>query len=61
VTIGSLDDPEPARPVVQFGVEGKLSWTGALDALPVKRTEDWMRENQIAHVDSRQYAAHEGA
>jgi hypothetical protein len=61
VTIGSLDDPERARPVVQFGIEGKLSWTGGLDGLPVKRTEDWMRENSIAHIDSRQYAAHEGA
>jgi len=61
VTIGSLDDPEPARPVVQFGVEGKLSWTRGLDQLPVKRTEDWMRENRIAHIYSRQYAAHEGA
>jgi hypothetical protein len=61
VTIGSLDDPEAARPVVQFGSEGKLSWTGGLDRLPAKRTEDWMRENRIPHIDSRQYAAHEGA
>jgi len=61
VTIGSLDDPERARPVLQFGIEGKLSWTGGLDALPSERTEDWMRENRIAHIDSRQYAAHEGA
>lgn len=61
VTIGSLDDPERVRPVLQFGIEGKLAWTGALDALPVKRTEDWMRENRIAHIASRQYAAHEGA
>jgi hypothetical protein len=35
--------------------------TGGLDALPTKRTEDWMRENNIAHIDSRQYAASEGA
>jgi len=61
VTIGSLDDPEPARPVLQFGIESKLSWTGSLDALPVKRTEDWMRENAIAHIESRQYAGAEGA
>jgi hypothetical protein len=61
VTIGSLDDPEAARPVVQFGIEGKLAWTGALDALPVKCTEDWMRENRIVHIASRQYAAHERA
>ena len=55
VTIGSLDDPEAVRPELQFGIEGKLSWTGGLDALPAKRTEDWMRENNIAHIDSRQY------
>jgi hypothetical protein len=61
VTIGSLDDPEPASPVLQFGIEGKLSWTGSLNALPAQRTEDWMREHRIAHIDSRQYAAHEGA
>ena len=60
VTIGSLDDPEPARPVLQFGVEGKLSWTGGLDRLPQMRTEDWMRENRIAHIDSRQHAARKG-
>jgi hypothetical protein len=61
VTIGSLDDPEPARPELQFGIEGKLSWTGALDGLPVMRTDEWMRENNIARIDSRQNAAHEGA
>jgi hypothetical protein len=60
VTIGSLDDPEPARPTLQFGIEGKLSWTGGLDQLPVKRTEDWMRENRIAHMYSGQYVAHGG-
>ena len=60
VTIGSLDDPEPARPVLQFGIEGKLSWTGALEGLPTQRTEEWMRENNIAHIDSRQYAAQQG-
>ena len=60
VTICSLDDPEPARPVLQFGIEGKLSWTGALDGLPTERTEDWMRENNIAHIESRQHVAQQG-
>ena len=60
VTIGSLDDPEPARPELQFGIEGKLSWTGELDALPVTRTDEWMRENNIVQIDSRQYAAQQG-
>jgi hypothetical protein len=61
VTIGSLDNPEAARPVLQFGVESKLSWTGGLDGLPGKRTEDWMRDNAIAHIESRQHAEREGA
>jgi hypothetical protein len=60
VTIGSLDDPEAARPELQFGIEGKLSWTGGLDRLPVKRTDEWMRENDIAHIASRQYAGAQG-
>src|SRR5215467_14408785 len=61
VTIGSLDHPEAARPTLQFGIEGKLSWTGALDQLPTMRTEDWMREHRIGRIDSRQYPAHDGA
>jgi hypothetical protein len=54
VTIGSLDDPEAARPVEQFGIESELSWTSGLRALPGKCTEDWMREYGIAHIDSHQ-------
>jgi hypothetical protein len=56
-----LDEPEPARPMLQYGTETKLSWAGGLDELPAKRIEDWMREARIAHIDSRQYAAREGA
>ena len=54
VTIGRLDVPEAARPVEQFGTESELSWTGGLRALPAKRTEDWMREYGIAHINSHQ-------
>jgi hypothetical protein len=54
VTIGSLDDPEAARPIEQFGIESELSWTSGLGALPGKCTEDWMREYGIAHIDSHQ-------
>ena len=61
VTIGSLDDPESARPMLQFGIEGKVSWFGQLDGLPGKRTEDWMRENNIAYIESRQYDERQGA
>jgi hypothetical protein len=61
VTIGSLDDPEAARPVQQFGIESKVSWTVDLNALPAKRTEDWMRESGIPHISSRQYSNRENA
>jgi hypothetical protein len=30
VTIGSMDNPETARPVEQFGTESELSWTRSL-------------------------------
>ena len=49
--IGSLDDPEAARPTEQFGIESELSWTADLKALAAKRTEDWMRENGVAQID----------
>ena len=54
VTIGSLDNPEAARPVEQFGIESELSWTSGFRALPGKRTENWMREYGIAHIGSHQ-------
>jgi hypothetical protein len=57
VTIGSLDAPEAARPIEQFGVESELSWISGLRALPAKRTEDWRREYRISHIDSHQYSA----
>jgi len=56
VTIGSLDAPEAARPLEQFGIESELSWTNGLAALPAKRTEDWMREYGIAHINNHQYS-----
>jgi hypothetical protein len=57
VTIGSLDDPESVRPIEQFGIESELSWTSEVKALPAKRTEDWMRDYGVAHIDCRQYSA----
>ena len=35
VSIGSLDDPTIARPVVQFGMEGRIPWVGDGWDLPV--------------------------
>jgi len=49
------DDRQSGRP--GSDIESELSWTAGLNALPTMRTEDWMRENGIAHIDSRQYFA----
>jgi hypothetical protein len=57
VTIGSLDVPEAARPIEQFGIESELSWITGLRALPAKPTEEWMREHGIPHIDNHQYCA----
>ena len=38
VSIGSLDDPSVAKPVVQWGTEGKLPWVDDIPALPREET-----------------------
>src|SRR6201991_4997111 len=38
VTIGSLDDPEPAAIEIQYGIEGKLSWVEFCEDVPQERT-----------------------
>jgi hypothetical protein len=40
VSIGSLDDPSAAKPIVQYGIEGRVLRLGVLDALPGMRTEE---------------------
>jgi hypothetical protein len=40
VSIGSLDEPEKFQPVEQFGIESRLSWFGALAALPGDKTTE---------------------
>jgi hypothetical protein len=37
-TIGSLDDPESAAIVKQFGIESRLSWIRFCDDVPAERT-----------------------
>ena len=39
ISIGSLDDPAMAQPVVQWGIEGKLPWVDELSELPGQVTE----------------------
>jgi hypothetical protein len=59
--MASLDNPEAMRPTKAYGVEGKLSWTDGVSALPAQRTEDWMREAGIATIVSRQHPDREHA
>ena len=33
ISIGSLDDPSAARPVIQYGMEGRLPWLGINDVV----------------------------
>ena len=40
ISIGSLDNPGAARPVVQYGVESRLPWIDELDELPGRPTSD---------------------
>ncbi len=40
VSIGSLDDPSVVKPIVQYGIEGRIAWVGELDALPGMVTEE---------------------
>lgn len=38
VSIGSLDDPAAVKPVLQYGMEGRMPWLGELADLPGKPT-----------------------
>jgi hypothetical protein len=40
VSIGSLDNPSAAKPIVQFGMESRLPWLDDLGALPGRTTEE---------------------
>jgi hypothetical protein len=55
VSVCSLDDPEAAAPTLQYGVEGELTWTGSLAALPRQRTDDYLTPEQAAGFVSHQH------
>lgn len=40
LAIGAFDHPQAIRPVVQYGLEGRMPWHGALDGLPGRNTEE---------------------
>jgi hypothetical protein len=61
VTVGSLDDPESAPPELQYGMEGRLSWTAGLAALPGIDTDEWLRQKGLPSVTSHQHPDREDA
>ncbi|TCD14275.1 GFA family protein [Oricola cellulosilytica] len=56
VSIGSLDDPELAPPVIQVMPADKLSFVDGLHALPVRRAGDFDGgEEFVAGLENRQH------
>jgi hypothetical protein len=51
VSIGSLDDPGRARPVLQFGVESRLPWFDQLPGLPVRTTADAQKAERLRQIE----------
>lgn len=55
VTIGSLDDPESAPILQQYGIESRLSWVKFCDDVPAERTgEDAKAAAFFANMQSNQ-------
>ena len=58
VTICSLDDPEAARPQLQYSVETQVSWFAAMASLPSKRSEDAV-PGRAARMVNHQHPDHD--
>ncbi|MDX5360489.1 MAG: GFA family protein [Alphaproteobacteria bacterium] len=54
VSIGSLDDPERVPPLMQEGIESRLSWFEKLHRLPGRTTEASMPADLLARLASQQ-------
>ena len=59
VTVGSLDDPEATRPVLQYSVERTLSWFPTIAELPGKRTEEFITRDLASRFVSYQHPDHD--
>ena len=59
VTIGSLDDPEAARPGLQYSFEHTLSWFPTITTLPGKRTEEFITPELAARFVGYQHPDHD--
>ena len=61
LTIGALDTPEAAPPVDQHGVEGRLSFTNGIGALPDQPTTEAKHSETAAFIrrSNRQHPDHD--
>ena len=59
VTLGSLDDPNAAAPLTQYGAESRVSWLTAALSAPETELSDWFTRKGIASVGNHQHPDHE--
>jgi hypothetical protein len=59
VSLGSLDDPEAVRPILQYSVEHTLSWFRSIGDLPGKRTDEFITPDLAADFVSNQHPDHD--
>ena len=63
VSIGSLDDPSAARPLIQYGLEARLPWLDQLDGLPGKHTGQSEKQERLRLIagSNHQHPDHDTA
>jgi hypothetical protein len=61
VLVGSMDQPERAKPTSQFGVESRIPWLEQALTLPGTRTEDDPPPGGLAALESYQHPDREAA
>jgi hypothetical protein len=64
VSLGSLDEPAKIKPVVAYGVEGKIAWLSEMLALPgtVTGTDDPNTQRYVTiEATNRQHPDHDTA
>jgi hypothetical protein len=61
ITIGSLDRPQDAPPVREYGVESRIAWLDHIDRLPGETTEASMSAERARAFASYQHPDHDTA
>ena len=56
---GAFDQPECVPPTYEVGTESKLSWLGAITAMPGKTTAENSGAAEIAKIESYQHPDHD--